>query len=191
MITIQLTDAQVASILQQYGSPQTTPVTAPAPAAITVPGWSVRLIDLPWNGIGNVRLYSDTFGPFGNNDMLLVRFTTPATNDTATIQVVQAGGQPQVNRVLTLATEPGLISDKLMPVVTGIGAVAQPVGPILAATAGTAPVIHMQVGIPSRVGMVGLKPNTVHYLTVVNRNGFGGTASCTAASCGVDIDLQN
>jgi hypothetical protein len=149
-------------------------------SACTAQGLNGRLMDLTYSTSGNIRLSSDSFGNFGNSDAIVLRFTTTSVvGDTAGVQFSQIAGTPQVFRVATLSTQP-------CQVATTSGAS----GSILASSYSKSPVFYLAVGA-SYLGKVKLDPSTTYYVTVVNRNGYGGTNSCTSSSCGVFMDFTN
>ena len=129
-------------------------------------------------------------GTFGNNDALVVRFTTPAVV-VDNISVFQPAGNPPsqgTNRVYTLSTQP-----------CQFAASSAPTGSILYAASGQSPAITVKLatcpyaGTPYVIfcgGYAWLQPNTTYYVTMVNRTTFGGAASCAYASCDMRIEFN-
>jgi hypothetical protein len=134
-----------------------------------------KLVDIAWPNGRNVRLPVPDFG----DDVLVIRFTTPAASvREPSLQVSQLAKAPQVFRVATLATQPGVMA-------TGPG--TSPI--VLASAVSQSPVFRLTVGT-GRMGLIGLQPNTTYYLNVVNRDNYGGPSNCVG-NCGVNIDFTN
>jgi len=125
---------------------------------------SQKVVDLAWSQTGNVRVPVPDFGA----ETLVIRFTTPATADTAAIQVSQLPGAPQVFRAATLT----------------LG------GTVLAEQLSQSPVFRLSVGGDSRLGLTALQPNTTYCINVVNRDSYNGPCNCNG-NCGVNIDFTN
>jgi len=150
-------------------------------SACTAHGFNGKVMELAYSTGGNLRISSDKLGSFGNSDAVVLRFTTPPIGgDSSGIQFSQVAMTPQVFRVATLATQPCQIATS-----TGRS------GAILASSYSKSPVFYLTVGGASSLGKVGLQANTTYFITVVNRNGYGGSPSCTTSSCGVLMDFTN
>ena len=141
MITIQLTDAQVASILQQYGSPQAAPVVVPVaaptlvlPAELT--GRSTMVTTFPW--IANRKTAP---GPLNDGNAWLVKFTAgPVQAAVATMQAAEAQGGQIPRLAMLIRDHDGAILWRQSKGVSTVSAImsfnpAQPTGPFAAALA--------------------------------------------------------
>ncbi len=151
--------------------------------ACTAAGFSGHGIDIGYYLSGNLRVYTNALGNFGNNDAMVVSFTTPAADATggAKFSMIYAGGAPQVKRLMTLGLSPCMFGTGysfVVPAATGI-------------TQG--PTLNVNIApLGGSGGVVQLLPNTKYYITFVNRNDFFGTPgytpSCTASTCDAYID---
>jgi hypothetical protein len=172
------TDADLWNLKQAIAGAQPpiplAPVSVPPVPASTLT--IQNLADIAWPQGGNTpRLPIPNFG----DGVLVIRFVTPAASTRQpSLQVSQIGGTPQVFRLATLATQPGVVAMK-----PGAS------GPILASAVSQSPVFRLVVGT-GRVGLIGLAPSTTYYLNVVNRDGYSGPSNCTG-KCGVNIDFTN
>jgi hypothetical protein len=148
-------------------------------SACTAKGFSGRGIDMAYNLTGNQRVFTSTLGNFGNNDAIVIRFTTPAADTTggASFTMTYAGGSPQVYRLGTLDTVP-----------CSFGTAASLAVPAVAKSQG----LTFNVNVGGGLGKVALQPNRTYYITIVNRNDYWGlptsTPSCTASTCDAFID---
>jgi hypothetical protein len=160
----------------------------------TAAGYTGRGLDITFptvtnTSIGNGANAAAPKGSFGNNDALVVRFTTPAAgvNDQTVFQ--PAGNAPSQNtgRVYTLSTQPCQFATS-----------STPTGSILYATSSQSPAITVNVKACPYTGAYAgycnmaayLQPNTTYYVTMVNRTGFGGAGSCLYGSCDMRIDFN-
>ena len=139
------------------------------------PATNQKFIDIAWPQGNNVRVQVPDF----SDQVLVIRFTTPgASVREPSLQVSQLARAPQVFRVATLATQPGIMA-------SGPGTSTA----ILASMVSQSPVFRLTVGT-GRMGVIGLKPDTTYYLNVVNRDSYGGASNCVG-NCGVNIDFTN
>jgi len=128
-------------------------------------------------------------GSFGNNDALVVRFTTPAAgvNDQTVFQPAGNTGSQNTGRVYTLSTQPCQFATS-----------PTPTGSILYATSSQSPAITVNVKACPYTGAYAgycnmaawLQPNTTYYVTMVNRTTFGGLPSCAVGNCDMRIDFN-
>ena len=132
-----------------------------------------KTVGIAWPSGNNVRLQVPDFG----SGVLVVRFTTPASSTrNPSLQVSQLPGAPQVFRVATLSTQPGLVA-------------AGPSAMVLASAVSQSPVFRLTVGT-GRLGLVGLKPATTYYRNVANRDNYAAPCNCNG-NCGVNVDFTN
>jgi len=144
-------------------------------AAAFRPATNQKTIDIAWPQGNNVRVQVAGF----SDQVLVIRFTTPAVSARdKSLQVSQLPSAPQVFRVATLATQPGIVA-------SGPGTSTT----MLASSVSQSPVFRLAVGT-GRMGLIGLKPATTYYLNVVNRDNYGGPSNCVG-NCGVNIDFTN
>jgi len=144
-------------------------------AAAFRPATNQKPVDIAWPQGGNVRVQVPDF----SDQTLVIRFTTPPVSIRApSLQVSQLARAPQVFRVATLATQPGIVA-------SGPGTSET----ILGSAVSESPVFRLTVGT-GRMGLIGLKPDTTYYLNVVNRDNYGGPSNCVG-NCGVNIDFTN
>lgn len=174
--------------------PPTPPSLPPSGgvAACAAAGYAMRLVEMgpcvPGKGCGypigvNYRVDTGRGGPpatnaspvpFGNGDALIVHFRTPAADPSggAHFNFNARGASPNVNRVAALSNVPCVFPTGFNPgAMTGQG--------------GT-----FHVTLTPNPGWLLLQPNADYYITLTNRDGFGGTPSCTAADCPVFIDAN-
>ena len=160
-----------ASTTVFVNNPQTPP-TGP----INCPGYSTVLVDLNWSGSqGNV--VGDLGGQsFGNNTMVVVRFTTPS-GSSQVLGHIQAYEWPGTNgpvpRVAALSSSACDLSASLAPG---------------ASTAASTPNVYFRVGSSDGYNP-GLSPNTTYYFNIVNRTP-SGSSSCSAGSCPIRVELS-
>ena len=149
----------------------------------TAAGYTGRGLDVAFPATATT---SKASGTFGNNDALVVRFTTPAAgvNDQTVFQ--PAGNPPSQNtsRVYTLSTQPCQF--------TTDGSLT---GSILYTVSSQSPAITINIGACPYTGSwcssaAYLQPNTTYYVTMVNRTTFGGAPSCSFASCDMRMDFN-
>lgn len=161
----------------------------------TSAGYVGRLLDVPYPIAGNTSIFNGAkaaspSGSFGNNDALVVRFTTPALSADNTAIFQPAGNAPYQNtsRVYAVSALPCQFPTS-----------STPSGSILHAAGGQSPAITVQIGTCpyAGTGYVGycyskawLQPSTTYYVTMVNRTTFGGTASCASSNCDMRIDFN-
>ena len=160
----------------------------------TSAGYVGRGLDVTYPTAGNTSIANGASaaspsGSFGNNDAIVVRFTTPAAgvND---VTVFQPAGNPpaqNTNRVYSLSTQPCQFATQ-----------STPSGSILYGVSSQSPAITVKIGTCPYTGVyVGycysaawLQPNTTYYVTMVNRTTFGGAGSCAYGSCDMRIDFN-
>jgi hypothetical protein len=151
-------------------------------------GLTGHLYDLAYSTTGNVNATTANVlpaGGFGKNDVIVVRFTTPATvGDTSNLQLNPTAGYSQTNKIATLSA--GAFSCLIAPSTALTGGV-------IATTKGLFPNLKFQIaGSPSFGGPIILQPNTTYYVTYVNRDTYGSSVSnCPGNDCKQDIHFQN
>ncbi len=122
-------------------------------------------------------------GTFGNNDALVIRFTTPASDGTT--HVWQPAGDPpnqSVTRVSSVATQPCQI-----PTQSGAsGSIIATGGTYYAFDVGSC----KKTGFGSGCANTVLQPNTTYYVTMINRTSIGGVGSCPVSSCEMHLNFN-
>jgi hypothetical protein len=150
--------------------------TPPTGGTISCAGYSKTLVyDLPWTAQSNA-----TTTGFGNDAIVVARFTTPATSvmsSTANVSSVEFGG-PTAWRTASLSTVPCDLSG------TGVGSVA-----VFKGNSQGPSVTYQILGAVTRLsGRVVLQPSTTYYFNIVNRNSLGAP-SCGTSTCNMIIQL--
>jgi len=148
--------------------------TAPPPGPISCPGYTTTLVyDLPWTAVSKI-----TSKGFGNNAIVVARFTTPATSvvsGSATIAMAE-WTPPITTRTAAVSTSPCDLTGQ------GTGAVS----PGLYQTASWTYQIN---GTVTRLsGRIVLQPSTTYYVNVVNKNSTGAW-TCSASTCDIIVQL--
>jgi len=159
----------------------------------TAAGYTGRVLDIKYpttttSSIANGASKASPGGSFGNNDALVVRFTTPdaGVNPSATFQPAGNSGSQFTPRVYTLSTQPCQFATSNVPA-----------GSILYAISSQSPAIAVRVGQTCTTGgwtsctnTAWLQPNTTYYITMVNRTSFGGAPSCSVGNCDMRVDFN-
>jgi hypothetical protein len=162
--------------------PSPTPGPTPGPtgkyAACAAAGYTARPYSATWPATGNT---SGDSGQFGNNDAIVVSFTTPAAGHSAVFQPAGLAPNQGTMRVYTLSTLPCQFSGGLQTMTSQ--------SPALRLSTGACPG-------PANLCALGLygaflQPNTTYYITMVNRGGVDGTPSCAASSCPMRMDFDH
>lgn len=135
---------------------------------------------------GNERVLTSNLGNFGNNDAVVIAFTTPAADNTggAHFSMTYAGGAGQGNKLATLDTKPCSFGT------VGSTQFASGNPP---ATVSVGPTFNLNVAPNGGGGgQTQLQPNTTYFITYINRNDYYGkvtsTPSCTGSTCDQFID---
>ncbi|MEO8345756.1 MAG: hypothetical protein ABI607_08685 [Betaproteobacteria bacterium] len=156
-------------------------------SACTAAGYSGHGIDIAYPVTGNTpRVLTPTFGNFGGNDMMVVRFVAPAFEPTpgSTIAASEYSVYPSVQRLATLSTQPCVVATS-----SAVG------GTILASTAGSSVANLYMALVGTGLGyQAKLTPGATYYINYVNRTGYGGADSCTlsgSSNCAMYIDFKN
>ena len=154
--------------------------TAPPPpgGAISCAGYSKTIVlDLNWGAPGTAAPRVTTTG-FGNNAIVVARFTTPATTAPGAFASISAGewGDQPTARTAALSQTP---CDFASP---------NPLGKYATLNSGQqTPSVVYAVGGTSRVYAI-LQPSTTYYFNVTNA--VNGASSCTSSTCNIFVELQ-
>jgi hypothetical protein len=155
--------------------PPNPPIIPPPnpPSGNACVGWNVRTIDLAYPVGGNSpRIFTDRYGSFGNTDMLVFRFRTPATDATgASLVMSEYSSYPAAFRTAALATAPCVL----------------PPASVIASSMSQSPVFN--ISLKPAFGLILLAPNTTYYVNVVNQ--MNGQRSCPSSNCAMYVDFLN
>lgn len=179
---VAATTTFTATASNSGGTATTAPVTVTVTGStggggsISCPGWNTLVLDLNWASAGNVAADSAGQGSFGNNEMVIARFTTPA-GTAANLGHISAyewpGGGGPVPRTAALSATPCNVDTSL-----AAGALTQ----------ASTPNIYYRVGGTDAYYPV-LQPNTTYYFNIINRNS-AGSHSCGAGVCPIRVELN-
>jgi len=141
----------------------------------TCPGFNRTLV-LTMNFANPQRLFTQSYGGFGGNDIIVVTFTTGSTstpnNNLSRIAAAEYGTGP-TTREAVLSPRPCDFS-------------AQPFGG--ASVSGTSVTVPFAVGAGENYGFYPkLLTNTTYYYNIKNTAGSG----CSLVSCDMAVDLMN
>jgi hypothetical protein len=140
----------------------------------TCPGYTKTLVlDLPWTAQSKV-----TSKGFGNDTMLVARFTTPNTSVQSGSATIASAEwlPPRVMRTASISTSPCDLTG------TGTGAVS-------GGWTQTPGWTYQILGTASRLsGRIVLQPNTTYYVNIVNRDSTG-QSTCTSSACEMIVQL--
>ena len=151
----------------------------PPGTPISCPGYSKTIVlDLNWGAPGSAapRL---TTSAFGNDAIVVARFTTPANTAPGVFASISSGewGDQPTARDAALSTT---ACDFPSP---------NPLGRYATLNAGQqTPSVVYAVGGTSRVYAI-LQPSTTYYFNVKNVNALGAP-SCTGSTCNIFVELQ-
>ena len=151
----------------------------PPGTPISCPGYSKTIVlDLAWGAPGSAAPRMTTSG-FGNDAIVVARFTTPATTAAGVFATISSGewGDQPTARTAALSTT---ACDFSSP---------NPLGKYATLNAGQqTPSVVYAVGGTSRVYAI-LQPSTTYYFNIKNVNG-AGAPSCTSSTCNMFVELQ-
>jgi hypothetical protein len=170
-------------------TPPAPPTASPAPSNglldCSVNGFYPFTQDMAWPTTQNVLVPNVSFPP---NYAIVVKFTTPASG-RARFQPTAYAPNQGVSRLYTLSTVP-----------CAFAKVNYADGNTVSGTVGGDPGINIIVGTcPYAANLCPVfgayvKPNTVYYVTMVNRRGFFGTPgfvnSCSVADCMMRLEFN-
>ena len=169
-----------SATVTEAGQGATSP--PPSGAPISCAGFSAtRVIDIPWgaSGSGAPRVYTSTAGGFGNNQIVVARFTTPSSSAPGVYAAIGGAewGDQQTPRTAALSTTP---CDFPSP---------NPVGRLSTIGGGsTSPSVTYAIGGSSSYYAI-LQPNTTYYFNI--KNEVKGVSTCAPGqSCNMFIELQ-
>ena len=153
--------------------------TSPPPGgSISCPGYTNTIVlDLPWGAPGSAAPRVVSSG-FGNDAVVVARFTTPAGTSSNIAQIKSAEwGDQQTFRTAALSTTPCDFPS----------ASANPLARSASIMTGTSSLsVNYTVGGSS--GYANLKPSTTYYFNI--RNFAFGATTCTSSHCNVFVELQ-
>jgi hypothetical protein len=139
------------------------------------------LLETPWVPHANSRKFTHGFGP---GDALVLWFKTPASlGQHRSVSMVESSDSPTAFRSATLSKKPCLVAKS-----AGRG-VSISVAPNFIMVTGK-DVFNPGKGAFHTVLFNGLDPNTVYYITVVNRNP-DGSSGCEKVACNMVVDSNN
>ncbi|HTL76631.1 MAG TPA: hypothetical protein VL654_09930 [Casimicrobiaceae bacterium] len=167
------------SVVQAGTSTGGTGGSPPPGTPISCPGYSKTIVlDLNWGAPGSAapRL---TTSAFGNDAIVVARFTTPANTAPGVFASISSGewGDQPTARDAALSTT---ACDFPSP---------NPLGRYATLNAGQqTPSVVYAVGGTSRVYAI-LQPSTTYYFNVKNVNALGAP-SCTGSTCNIFVELQ-
>ena len=152
--------------------------------ACTTIGYTGRPVEIPYPLNGNsARVYTqDLGGTFGPTDMVVVKFTAPASELTvgASILLSYQSGFDHNRRLATLSTQPCVVATSSAVTWT-----------ILASTALSQSPSFQLALVGTGTSQVKLTPGATYYVNYVNRGDYNGANSCTTSDCRAYIDFNN
>ena len=161
--------------------PPTTPPPPPG-GTISCAGFSAtHVIDIAWGAPASAapRVLTSSNGGFGNNQIVVARFTTPATTAAGVFAVIKSAewGDQQHLRSASLSQTPCDFSNP------------NPLGRLATTTVGTpSPSVNYAVGGTSPYYAI-LLPSTTYYFNI--KNEAQGVSTCAPGeSCNMFIELQ-
>jgi len=153
-------------------------------SACTAAGYTGHGIVIPYPVSGNsTRVWTQNFATFGNNEMIVVGFQTPAAEISpgASILLSYQAGNDHNLRLATLSTQPCVVATSTATSSTILGSLAQ----------NQSPNFNILVTGTAASWQVKLQPSTWYYVNYVNRRDYNGAASCTTGDCRAYIDFNN
>ena len=145
---------------------------------ISCAGYSKTIVlDLNWGAPSSGAPRLTTTG-FGNDAIVVARFTTPANTAPGVFATISSGewGDQPTFRTAALSTTP---CDFTSP---------NPLGRYATLIGSQEPAVVYAVGGTSRVYAI-LQPSTTYYLNIKNVNALGAP-SCTSTTCNMFVELQ-
>ena len=142
------------------------------PGGVSCPGFSTTtVVPTGWTTPNvTVRKISSTFGPFGTNGALIVKFTTPMRDGPGRIAIAEYGSAPTQRTAILSSTwcdwNPQTVNWQ---------------------STGVSNTMYFTVGPNSR-GWPQLAQGTTYYLNV--KNELAGMPMCVAGACDVFIDIK-
>jgi len=166
--------------VSEAGQGQTAP--PPSGGPISCAGFrATHVLDIPWGAPSSAapRVLTSSAGGFGNNEIVVGRFTTPASTAPGVFAVIKSAewGDQQHLRTASLSQTP---CDFSYP---------NPLGRLATTTVGTpSPSVNYAIGGTSTYYAI-LQPSTTYYFNI--KNEASGVSTCAPGeSCNMFIELQ-